>query len=425
VNNTRAYWIYLITGGASAFFLSLTFTVTAIYRLQTVHLDPLQLVLVGTVLEATCFLFEVPTGVVADTFSRRLSVILGFAFLGVGMATEGVFPVFAAVLTGQVIAGIGYTFLSGAHEAWIADEIGEEHLGRVFMRNGQVVNACALLGTLVSVTLGSIQLGLPIVLGGALTLCLALFLVFTMPETGFKPTPRGERTTWQAMGHTLGEGVRTVRRRPSLVTFLIIAAFVGLTSEGWDRLWEANFILNIGFPDWFGLKPVVWLGLIGAAGGLLGIGASEWVRRNVDLERRESVVRNVRLFTALRIASVALFAFAPNFGVALVGRWGKSVFASVQGPLYSAWLTQSIDSRVRATVLSMTSQVDAIGQIAGGPAIGAIGNVSVRAAIALSGLLMAPVLALYGRAHRQDEESAAQAALAEAPVLSPAPAPES
>ena len=69
MNNPRAYWVFLVIEGASAFFLSLAYTVTSIYRLQTVHLDPLQLVLVGTVLEATAFVFEVPTGVVADTYS--------------------------------------------------------------------------------------------------------------------------------------------------------------------------------------------------------------------------------------------------------------------------------------------------------------------------------------------------------------------
>jgi DHA3 family tetracycline resistance protein-like MFS transporter len=407
VKNKRAYRIYLISGGASAFFMALTFTVTAIYRLQVVHLDPFQLVLVGTVLEATCFLFEVPTGVVADTFSRRLSVILGTFFLGVGMAMEGVFPLFAAVLLGQVVAGIGYTFLSGAFEAWIADEVGEENLARVFTRNHQVMSAGGIAGVLVSITLGSFNLAWPIVLGGTLMVMLALFLIVTMPETGFKPTPREERATWQAMGHTFKEGLQTVRRKPSLGTFLIIAAFFGLTSEGWDRLWEANFLLNIGFPDWLGLQPVVWLGLIGIVSGLLAIAANEIARRRINMDKREVVVRYVRVFTALRIASVVLFAFAPTFWLALVGRWGKAVFSSVQDPLHRAWLTQSIDSRVRATVLSMTSQVDAVGQIAGGPIIGAIGNTSVRAAIALSGLLLLPVLPLYGRAHRQEQASAA------------------
>src|SRR6476469_9881087 len=101
-----------------AFCLSTIFTLAAVYRLQTVGLDPLQLVLVGTVLEASCFVFEIPTGVVADTFSRRLSVIIGVVLLGGGELIEGAIPAFAAVLLAQVVAGLGYTFLSGATEAW-------------------------------------------------------------------------------------------------------------------------------------------------------------------------------------------------------------------------------------------------------------------------------------------------------------------
>src|SRR6476646_3055049 len=98
---------------ATSFLMALIFTVSSIYRLQVVHLDALQLVLVGTVLEGSCFLFEVPTGVVADTFSRRLSVLNGVALLGGGEILEGSIPAYWAVLLAQVIAGLGYTFLSG------------------------------------------------------------------------------------------------------------------------------------------------------------------------------------------------------------------------------------------------------------------------------------------------------------------------
>ena len=53
------------------------FTVSAVYFVQEVGLNPLELVLLGTVMEATIFLFEIPTGVIADTYSRRLSLIIG------------------------------------------------------------------------------------------------------------------------------------------------------------------------------------------------------------------------------------------------------------------------------------------------------------------------------------------------------------
>ena len=64
-------------GFAGALFSTMVFTVSGIYAVQEVGLNPLQLVLVGTALEASAFLFEVPTGVVADVYSRRLSVMSG------------------------------------------------------------------------------------------------------------------------------------------------------------------------------------------------------------------------------------------------------------------------------------------------------------------------------------------------------------
>ena len=77
----------------------------------------------------------------------------------------------------------------------------------------------------------------------------------------------------------------------------------------------------------------------------------------------------------------------------------------VSGPLEQAWLNRHVDSSVRATMFSMAGQVNAIGQIAGGPGIGLIGSrVSLRAALTASGLLLAPITLLYARALRQSEE---------------------
>ena len=69
--------VYLIYSGASSLFFALIATVNIVYQLEVAKLSPLQLVLVGTSLEAICFLCQVPTGVLADVYSRRLAVILG------------------------------------------------------------------------------------------------------------------------------------------------------------------------------------------------------------------------------------------------------------------------------------------------------------------------------------------------------------
>ncbi len=103
----------------------MVFTASAVYQVTVAELTPLQLVLVGTALELTVFVFEIPTGVVADVFSRKLSIVVGFLLIGTGFSLEGSFPIFAIILLGQLVWGIGYTFTSGATQAWISDEIGE------------------------------------------------------------------------------------------------------------------------------------------------------------------------------------------------------------------------------------------------------------------------------------------------------------
>ena len=103
---------------------AVAFTVSAVYFVSEVGMSPLELVLVGTVMEATIFLFEIPTGVVADTYSRRLSLVAGWAIIGVGLMLAGSIAAVWAVLAGWAVWGFGYTFTSGAYQAWITDEVG-------------------------------------------------------------------------------------------------------------------------------------------------------------------------------------------------------------------------------------------------------------------------------------------------------------
>jgi DHA3 family tetracycline resistance protein-like MFS transporter len=62
--------LYLTFSFVTSALYSLIFTVNLLYYILIAKLDPLQLVLVGTALEASVFLFEVPTGVLADSYSR-------------------------------------------------------------------------------------------------------------------------------------------------------------------------------------------------------------------------------------------------------------------------------------------------------------------------------------------------------------------
>lgn len=113
----QPYTVYLILQAAGALLFSLIFTVDMVYQVTVVGLTPLQLVLMGTILEVTIFLFELPTGIIADLRGRRLSIILGYVIMGAGFVVEGSLPFLWSVALAQVLWGLGYAFTSGATEA--------------------------------------------------------------------------------------------------------------------------------------------------------------------------------------------------------------------------------------------------------------------------------------------------------------------
>jgi DHA3 family tetracycline resistance protein-like MFS transporter len=398
-----AYRVYLTIVAASSLFSSMMFTVLAVYYAQTVGLNPLQLVLVGTVLETTIFLFEVPTGVVADTYSRRLSVIIGQFLIGVCFVIEGLVPLFGAILLAEVIRGVGETFISGALEAWIADEVGEEAFGRVYLRGGQVRNVGSLGGMFLGVGLSSLQLNMPVVLGGALTIGLAVFLILVMPERGFKSAPRGERQSWQAMGATLRDGLWLVRRQPVVLTLLIVSFIIGAHSEGIDRLWEAHLLTNFRFPALGSLKPVVWFGLINAGSLGAGLLAGEVALRRLNLNNSTAMARSLLVISGLYLASISAFGIVGSFGLTVGALWARSFLGTMAGALETTWLNRNLNSQVRATVLSMRGQTNALGQFLGGPPVGAIGTtVSLRAAMIVVAVVYSPMLLLYGCTLRRE-----------------------
>lgn len=161
---------------------SIMTTVSLVFMVTIAGLDPLEMVLVGTVLELSAFLFEIPTGVVADVYSRRLSIIIGYLMIGLGFMLLGLFPTFKMILLSNFIWGVGSTFLSGASQAWITDEIGEDRANRSFIVASQFAKIGGLLGIPVCILLATIDMKLPIIIGSLGLVCLGLFCIYKMEE---------------------------------------------------------------------------------------------------------------------------------------------------------------------------------------------------------------------------------------------------
>ncbi|MCL4871851.1 MAG: MFS transporter [Anaerolineae bacterium] len=397
-----AYPVFLILSGGAAFFLTIWSFITGIYRVEDVGLTPFQLIMLGTALEMAVLIFEIPTGIVADLRSRRLSVIIGYFIMGIGFFLEGWLPFFLPILLAQVIWGFGYTFTSGAKDAWLADEIGESRLTQAYLRASQVALLATLLGLGVSMGLGSIRHNLPMLVGGVGMVLLALFLGLFMPETGFKPTPQPDRSSWQKMGHTFREGVRVVRGRNTLILIMVIAILFGLSSEGRDRLWQAHLLLNFTFPQIAGMTAVTWFGVIEFSRILFNLGVTEYIRQRPRLHRRRTAITVQIILTSGNLLTLSFFALTGHIGLAMSAITLNAVLRRANDPLYEAWLNREIpEPQVRATVFSMNGQLNALGEIIGGILMAFVAQwLGIRAALLGVVMLLLPLLALYGVAFR-------------------------
>jgi DHA3 family tetracycline resistance protein-like MFS transporter len=397
----RAAAIWLAMSATEGFFFHLMSTVYSVFLIVQIGLDPLQLVLMGTILEVSYLLFEVPTGIVADAVSRKWSIVLGYVGIGIAFVLLGLAASFVVAAWSQVLFGVSGTFISGADVAWLTDEVGEEAARPLYVRSEQVYNGGALLGIMGCVALATIALRLPILISGLGYIALGLALTVGMSESRRPARDAGTKLR-HSMRATLRDAIRQVRAHHVLLLILATAALHGASTEGWDRLSDLQLLRGIGLPSLGDLEPIVWFGILDGVGLVLGIAALSYVRRRGHLEGHGLVAKLLALVDVLLIASVVGFAFVGSFWWAAILFWIVGGLRSLRAPVFTAWINQGLDPATRATINSMGGQADAFGQAMAGPVVGGVGRaVSVPWALSLAGLLRLPILFLYLRAIRR------------------------
>ena len=140
-----------------------------------------------------------------------------------------------------------------------------------------------------------------------------------------------------------------------MLAFLGVAAFVGMWSESYDRLWQAHLIEDVGLPSIGGLDPVVWFGILGVVGTLLSIAVAAPLGRRLEHGSQATVARALGWLYASLAASSFVFALAGSLWLAVLGSYGIFVARQVAGPLFTAWLNRSVDDSTVARRRSRSS----------------------------------------------------------------------
>jgi MFS family permease len=330
-------------------------------------------------------LFEVPTGVVADTWGRRASYLLGSVTLAVStalywLAWQMQAPFWAWALTSALL-GLGFTFFSGATEAWLVDALKftgfKGNLESVFAK-GQIVGGAAMLSG--SVLGGLIaqwtNLGVPYLLRG-LTLVVTFGVAFLyMRDWGFVPKP----------------GKHPVREMGQVVQASVHYG-LGNRSVRWMML-AAPFTFGVGIYAFYAMQPYL-LELYGneqaysIAGLAAAIIAGAQIAGGLLAPRIRRLVgrRTTALITGLLVEVVllALLGLTTAFWVAvgLLVLWGLAGAATL--PIRMAYMNGLIPSEQRATVLSFDNLLGSSGGVVIQPALGKVADAASYATSYLVG----------------------------------------
>lgn len=348
-------------------------------------------------------LFEIPTGVVADTLGRRVSflaslvVLAATTMLYVWLAEIGAGVVAFSVVS--VLMGLGFTFYSGAMEAWLVDGLRfdgfEGGLDRIFGRALFIGNAAMLVGTVGGGLLGQIDLALPFILRSALLVVLFFMAFAGMHDIGFEPRSVPLRDVLREAMGVARTGIQFGWGHKSLRLLMIAGAFQsGFFFWAWYA-WQPYFLELLE-------RDAVWVaGVVAAllaASLMLGNSIVQIVTRWCG--RRTTLMLWTGTVFSLAMIGVGL---ATTFIVALALLFLAGVAMGVQMPVRQAYFHEVVPSDRRATVVSFDSMVSGVGGALGQVSLGALADRDGYSAGYVVGgavtLLSIPLVALVRRSN--------------------------
>ena len=315
-------------------------------------------------------LFEIPTGVVADRWGRRASFLCGTLTLA---ATTALYVLLWHVHSSffwwaiiSVLLGLGYTFFSGATDAWLVDALTATkfhgQLEAVFARGQVVIGVMTLIGSVAGGYLAQLtNLGVPYLARAGILLGMFVLALIMMHDLGFTPV-RGERPLAE-MKKIVNSSVEHGLKVPAVRAIMLAGMFTG--GIGFYVFYALQpHLLNLwGNQKAYGIAGLVAALVAGAqiVGGLL----TPWIRR--AFKRRTSVLL---LFEALAVAMLALIGLVANFWVVVVLIMLWALLSYIGTPIRQAYLNGMIPSQERATILSFDSLINNAGGIVSQPLLG-------------------------------------------------------
>lgn len=360
---------YMTLAGMYTLAASLIWSVNTLFLLDA-GLGIGEVFIANALFSAGMVIFEIPTGVVADTFGRRVSYLLSVSILG---ATTVAYVVAAEASAGivvfgvvSVLMGLGFTFYSGALEAWLVDglkAVGDDHrLDHVFARGQQVSGTAMFVGTITGGFLGQADLAVPFVARAVLLVVVFVIAARLMQEIGFTPHRLELRDVPAQMREQAAVGIAHGWGQRGLRLLMTAGALRGVFF-GWAFYAAQPYFLELLERD------AVWVvGLVTAGVSLATIVGNQIV----EVISRRCGRRSTLLIGASMVSTVAAVTIGvtSTFAVAVAALLVVAAAMGVMSPVRQAYLHHSTATEHRATVISFDAMVASIGGVGGQVGLG-------------------------------------------------------
>ena len=394
----RTYYTLLLGNTLAA---SLIWGINTIFLLDA-GLNNLEAFAANAFFTAGMVLFEVPTGIVADMWGRRVSFLLGTVTLAVTTALyvllwqiEAPFWEWAVV---SLLLGLGFTFFSGATEAWLVDALDATgftgELESVFAR-GQVISGVAMLTGSVGggFIAQAISLGAPFVLR-AIVLGMMFAVAFVlMRDIGF--TPKRDARPMAEIRNIASKSIEFGWRVPAVKYLMLAAPFTGGVGIYVFYALQPYLLDLYGDPTAYGIAGLV--AAIIAGSQILGGLAAPRIRRIFRL-RTSALIAAAGLSTLCLVGIGLIENFWAVIGFIVV--WGLLFAATL--PIRQAYLNGMIPSEQRATIISFDSLMNSTGGVVAQPLLGRAADVwGYPASYLLSAGISAFALPFFAKSRAQ------------------------
>lgn len=347
-----------------------------------------------TAISLSSFIFEIPTGVVADTCGRKFSVVLGYIMQGLSLVLISFFNNFYALLLIFFLWGIFGTFVSGAQEAWVADNLKYKKKTKLIKEYFIKDHSFRKISLILAGFIGALfvkQFGIDIIwpVTGISLIASGLILGFVSEH---KLTKERKKTFHRLINQSKKSIKYSLKHKILLDLFIILFFVSFFTMLRGNIVWQP-FLKNLGFP-------IYAFGILFSGIAFIGAVAPYLAKPIIKKFKKESDFFALILFIQILIVFLVLFVNNWILGIILMS---SAFFAfDLYNPLRKSYFQKFIPSEMRATINSFGAMFIAFAFILSAPLVGYLGDIlGPKMTIVLSGIFLIPAVVLYLKLKKQ------------------------